>query len=843
MHSERLGLERSVAALSGAGAALLGIAGLVGWGFGLPVLTRMAPGYKAIAPIVALSLIILGLVLPRLASGRAGRRERVLSGAVVGLISLFGLLEVIGFLVGADVNREDVLTLYLARASSIPFETMSPVAGALLLLVGAALLALLLGPTADRSRRKLGDTAGILGLVAATVALVFGLGYAFGAPLLYGGPAIPIAATAALGGLLLAGGTVAAAGRDHWPLRALAGDSARARLLRAFVPLTVFIALTISVADHRLAAVESLNHLLVASMLAVVFALVVGLVASRVAQAIGETIDQARREQQVAEDALREAKDHLGIRVKERTTELEQANRALQEEMAERERAEQAVKAERQRFNDALEKLPAYLVLLTPDYHVPFANRFFRERFGESHGRRCFEYLFGRSEPCEVCETYRPLETMAPHRWEWTGPDSRNYDIFDFPFTDTDGSTLVMEVGIDITDRKRAEEELRRHEEHLEALVKERTADLEARNAQLAGEIADRKRAEEALRESREDLNRAQAVARTGSWRLNVLRDELLWSDETYRMFGIPRETPMTYEAFLATVYPDDREYVDRKWTAALGGEEYDIEHRIVVGDAVKWVRERGHLEFDKGGRLLGGFGTVQDITERKRAEQERERLLQVEHARARLAETLAAEISHRTKNNLAMVVGLLQMQIDAQPGGDGDARILRDAITRIATFGAVHEQLYERRADVVELLDAMHRIADLARQALSKGDVEVSVEGERTWYPAKVATNICVVGNELLTNAIKHGAPGPDGRLRIRIGVALRDGKFRLSVWNSGNPVPRSFDPREQKAMGLRLVCDMAEREYRGTFTVRAHEGGTLAEIVMSDDRLRSEG
>jgi PAS domain S-box-containing protein len=643
-----LGLERSVAALSGAGAALLGIAGLVGWGFGLPVLTRIAPGYKAIAPIVAFSLIILGLVLPRLASGRAGRRERVLSGAVVGLISLFGLLEVIGFLVGADVNREDVLTLYLARASSIPFETMSPVAGALLFLVGAALLALLLGPIADRSRRKLGDTAGVLGLVAATVALVFGLGYAFGAPLLYGGPAIPIAATAALGGLLLAGGTVAAAGRDHWPLRALAGDSARARLLRAFVPLTVFIALTISVADHRLAAVESLNHLLVASMLAVVFALVVGLVASRMAQAIGETIDQARREQQVAEDALRE---------------------------------------------------------------------------------------------------------------------------------------------------------------------------------------------------SREDLNRAQAVARTGSWRLNVLRDELLWSDETYRMFGIPRETPMTYEAFLATVYPDDQEYVDRKWTAALGGEEYDIEHRIVVGDAVKWVRERAHLEFDKGGRLLGGFGTVQDITERKRAEQERERLLQVEHARARLAETLAAEISHRTKNNLAMVVGLLQMQIDAQPGGDGDARILRDAITRIATFGAVHEQLYERRADVVEVLDAMHRIADLARQALSKGDVEVSVEGERTWYPAKVATNICVVGNELLTNAIKHGAPGPDGRLRIRIGVALRDGKFRLSVWNSGNPVPRSFDPREQKAMGLRLVCDMAEREYRGTFTVRAHEGGTLAEIVMSDDRLRSEG
>ena len=126
-------------------------------------------------------------------------------------------------------------------------------------------------------------------------------------------------------------------------------------------------------------------------------------------------------------------------------------------DITERKRAEEAVKAQRQRFNDVLEILPAYLVLLTPDYHVPFANRFFRERFGESHGRRCFEYLFGRSEPCDICETYTVLKTNAPHHWEWTGPDGRIYDIFDFPFTDTDGSPLIMEMGIDITEQKEVE--------------------------------------------------------------------------------------------------------------------------------------------------------------------------------------------------------------------------------------------------------------------------------------------------------------------------------------------------------------------------------------------------
>jgi PAS domain S-box-containing protein len=158
---------------------------------------------------------------------------------------------------------------------------------------------------------------------------------------------------------------------------------------------------------------------------------------------------------------------------------------AAARDITERKRAEEAMKVERQRLYDVLETLPAYVVLLTPDYHVPFANRFFVERFGESHGRRCFEYLFGRREPCEICETYTVMKTKAPHHWEWTGPDGRDYDIFDFPFTDTDGSPLIMEMGIDITERKRLEVELRRLNEELEQRVAARTADLVASNKEL----------------------------------------------------------------------------------------------------------------------------------------------------------------------------------------------------------------------------------------------------------------------------------------------------------------------------------------------------------------------
>jgi len=154
------------------------------------------------------------------------------------------------------------------------------------------------------------------------------------------------------------------------------------------------------------------------------------------------------------------------------------------------------------------------------------------------------------------------------------------------------------------------------------------------------GQLSERaRRREVAMRESEASLNAAQRIARVGSWHLDVTRNRLDWSDEVFRIFETPESTELTYETFLDTVHPEDREHVHQAWTEALQGAPYDIEHRIVVNGKLKWVREIAQLRFDPRGKALEGTGTVQDITGPKQAENEIRRLARLQAVVAEVGE------------------------------------------------------------------------------------------------------------------------------------------------------------------------------------------------------------
>jgi PAS domain S-box-containing protein len=139
-------------------------------------------------------------------------------------------------------------------------------------------------------------------------------------------------------------------------------------------------------------------------------------------------------------------------------------------DISERKQAEEAIKAERQRLFSLLEGLPAYVCLYTSDYTCSFVNRYFRERFGDPGGRPCYEFLHGCKILCEKCPTFRAFEDQTPQEFEWTTADGHTYQLYDYPFVDVDGSATVLEMGIDITARKRAEEDLKESRQNLRHL-------------------------------------------------------------------------------------------------------------------------------------------------------------------------------------------------------------------------------------------------------------------------------------------------------------------------------------------------------------------------------------
>jgi len=160
---------------------------------------------------------------------------------------------------------------------------------------------------------------------------------------------------------------------------------------------------------------------------------------------------------------------------------------------------------------------------------------------------------------------------------------------------------------------------------------------------------------EQVLWERQDDLNRAQAVAHTGSWRLDVQQNELICSDQACRMFGILPDMPLTREKFLLYIPADTRTFIEQKWKAALCGEQYDVEYRILVDGVVKWVREKAELEFGLDGKLCGGLGTVQDITDRME-------MMELMKASNRELEQFAYVASHDLQEPLRMAVSFAEL-------------------------------------------------------------------------------------------------------------------------------------------------------------------------------------
>lgn len=195
----------------------------------------------------------------------------------------------------------------------------------------------------------------------------------------------------------------------------------------------------------------------------------------------------------------------------------------------------------------------------------------------------------------------------------------------------------------------------------------------------IAVDVTERVAAETELAETQRMFQRAQEVARIGSWFSDPSQEgRLRWSDEVYEIFGIPRAAfDGRVETFFRLIHPKDADRVRAASTAALeSGTPYDVEHRIVRPDGqVRWVHEKGEVIRDIAGKPMQMIGVAQDVTDRKIAE----RRLAMETAVANvLAEAPTLDASR--PGVIAAICGILGWTAGAVWLPDAEARVLRCA-------------------------------------------------------------------------------------------------------------------------------------------------------------------
>ena len=281
-----------VAAWGGGLAAALGLAGYGAWIVGEPFWGSLGQGYIPMASLTAFQFIIMGAGLWALSRQDRRGPVRVAAGLLVAACIALSLLSLVSQLIAWEINPEDVLFSSKGLLGKFELNRMSPMTAALFALAGAALLLFMHGNRGGAATQA----AGSLAALVAGGGAVGAMGYLFGTPLLYGGHFIPMAATTSAAFLFLGCGLVALNGPAFFVLRPLKGSSPRARILRAFLPLSLILILAHGYIQYQWHESSVLPAAMFSALAAIALSVITVLVALRVSGIIGKGIERTQNQ-------------------------------------------------------------------------------------------------------------------------------------------------------------------------------------------------------------------------------------------------------------------------------------------------------------------------------------------------------------------------------------------------------------------------------------------------------------------------------------------------------------------------------------------------------------------
>jgi PAS domain S-box-containing protein len=397
---------------------------------------------------------------------------------------------------------------------------------------------------------------------------------------------------------------------------------------------------------------------------------------------------------------------------------------------------------------------------------------------------------------------------------------------------------------IETAGHKQAKAEIKRLNEELEQRVLERTSQLTEVNGELTKEVLHRQRAEGALLRSEAYLAEAQRLTHTGSWACNVMTREILHSSEEHsRLYGYDPESGMpSFEELVQRMHPEDRpRVVEMAETSNREGKDFEAHFRVVLPDGTtKYVYGVAHPVFTPSGDVGEFVGILMDVTERRRADEERERLRQVEADLAHVTRIttmgeLTASVAHEIKQPISAALTDARTCLrwlgrdvpDVPEACEAASRVVKD-VTRAADIISRISLLFKKGSQQRELVD----VSELVR------DMIVLLRGEANRYSISIRTELAedlpkvmadrvqlqqVLMNLMLNgiDAMKETAGG--GELTIKSEAS--DSQLLISVSDTGVGLPP----------------EQPEKIFKAFFTTK--DNGTGMGLPISRSIIESHG
>jgi PAS domain S-box-containing protein len=369
-------------------------------------------------------------------------------------------------------------------------------------------------------------------------------------------------------------------------------------------------------------------------------------------------------------------------------------------------------------------------------------------------------------------------------------------------------------------------------------------------------DLSEQKRAEEALRSSEAYLAEAQRMSQTGSWAWSAATNELsYWSEECCRLLGFdPAEPLPTQEVFFQRIHPDDQALSREQAEKGIRSkQDFGWDYRIIhTNGGVRDIRTVCHSVLDRSGNLVEIVGTIVDITERKAAEQEREKLRQLEadltHTnRVSTLGEMAASLAHEIKQPLAAAITSANSCIEWLAHEPPNLDRARAAAARIDKYG-------NRAAEIIDRIRSFYRKSSPQRELVDVNGIVQEIltllNGEVDKYSVTMHTDLSAelpkimvdrvqlqqVFMNLMLNAIE-AMKDSGGELRVK--SEMHDGQLQFSVSDTGVGLPTGgmdqmfsafFTTKPQgSGMGLAISRSIVESHGGQLWATDNVEGGAI--------------